>query len=259
MKAIKMVMGIVGVLVFLSTMKTKVDDALAAIMAPDTLTFYFLFFWAVVAALLGGGLWAAVQQVFSSCSCKDLTDDPRLTLGGGEEPYVLAAICWPIVTNLPIVALLMLVTLHYKLIPLNDAILISILVLLSLSVASLIFYNLPILGYRGFRCYISSKGLSFTKLEIYLVLIWSGLLAVFAFLSLYGASKFGWIVSSLITVKDCAIAICLVVGLTVSAVGIFIGGYPLPAFESARGIVAGVTLRASLFFGIVTCFGVGPR
>lgn len=256
MEAIKIVVGFIGIILFLFMMKTKVDDALGAIKAPDTLTFYFLFFWAVTAALLGGLLWAGVQQLFptiiSSSSCNDLTGDLRLTLGGVKEPHGFAAFLWPIVTNLPIVALLILVAWHYKLIPLNATALISLLVLLSLSVASLIFYDLPVFGYRGFRCYMSSKGLSFAELEFYLVLIWSGLLAAIAFLSLYGASKFGWLVSPSITLKGCAIAIGLVVGLTVLFVGFFIGGYPHPAFESARGIVAGVTLRVSLFFGIVT-------
>ena len=258
MEAIKMVIGVVSVLLFLFMMKTNVDDALVAIKTPETLTFYFLFFWAVAVALLGGLLWAIFQQLFpsiiSSSSCVDLIDDTKLTIGGSKEPHGFAAFLWPIVTNLPVAVLLMLVAWHYKFIPLKSAAFASLLVLLSLSVASLIFYDFPLFGYRGFRCYMSAKGQSFIKLELYLVLIWSALLAMVPFLTLYGASKSGWLVAPPVSIKNCAIAIGLLVGLTVSSVGFCIAGYPYPAFESARGVVAGVALRISLFFGIVTIF-----
>jgi len=260
MEAIKMVIGVIGTLSFLFMMKTKVDNALVAIKAPVTLNFYFLFFWALAAALLGGLLWAGSQQIFpsiiSSSSCADLIQDPKLTLGGSKEPHGLAAFLWPIVTNLPIGVLLMVVSWRYAPISVKDAAVVSLIMVLSLSVAALIFYDLPLLGYRGFRCYLNAKGLAYQNLEIYLVLIWSGLLATIAFGALYGGSKFGLLPSLSVSIKDCAIAIGLLVGVTVFSVGFFIVGYPHPGFESARGVVAGVALRISLFFGIISMFKV---
>lgn len=256
MEALKMVIGVVGVLSFLFMMKVKVDDALAAINAPSTLNFYFLFFWALTVAWLGGLLWAGSQQLFpsiiSSRSCENLANDSSLTLGGTKEPHGLAAFLWPIVTNLPVMGLLMLVSWQYNLILIKDAALVSLLVVLSLSVASLIFYDLPLWGNRGFRCYMSAQQLSDQELELYLVLIWSGLLAIVPFVALYGASKFGWLLSSSVSIKGCAIAIGMIVGLTIFSVGFFVSGYSHPSFESARGVVAGVALRVSLFFGIIT-------
>ncbi len=259
MKAIEMVIGVIGTLSFLFMMKTTVDTALAAIKAPEKLNFYFLFFWTLAAALLGGLLWAGCQQLLPSITaysaCLELTESvPRLTLGGSREPHGLAALLWPIVTNLPIAILLVLIAWRYALIPVHDAAIFSLVLLASLSVASLIFYDLPIFGFRGFRCYFDAKGYSYKELEMIMVLIWSFLFATISFGALYGSSKFGLFPALSLSIKDCSVAIVLLVGVTIFSVGFFIAGYPHPVFESGRGVVAAVALRISLFFGAITMF-----
>ncbi len=258
MKAIEMVIGIIGALSFLFMMKTTVDTAVASIRAPGTLSFYFLFFWALAAALLGGLLWAGCQQLFPSftlsTSCSELTESAQVSLGGSREPHGLAAVLWPIVTNLPIAVLLVLVAWRYALIPVHDAAFISLILLFSLSVGSLMFYDSPIAEFRGFRCFLDTKGFSYKELEVYLVLIWSFMLATFAFGAIYGSSKLGLFPSLSLSIIDLFVAIGLLVGVTIFTVGFFIAGYPNPAFESARGVVAALALRISLFFGIITIF-----
>lgn len=255
MSVIGQVGSLIGILVFLFTMKHKVDDALAAIKAPPSLSFYFLFFWVVAAALLGGLMWAACQQVFpsliSSNSCAAAPVNTTPTLGGSREPHGLAAFLWPIVTNIPVMSLLLVLAIKYKFIPVKEVALGSLLMLVFLGVASLFFCDLPLFGYRGFRYYIEARGVDYVKTELYLVIIWSTILAIIPFLGMYGASKFGWIVGPARSLVASGAAVGLIVGMTTVSVGFFIAGYPYPVFEAARGTIAGLALRVSLFFGFI--------
>jgi hypothetical protein len=255
MEAIGKLIGIIGVLTFLFTMKQKVDDALAAIRAPESLNFYFLFFWALVAAILGGLFWAFCQQVFPplassfACSGASMAEGPML--GGSKEPHGLAAFMWAIVTNLPSAVLLSIVAARYGLLPLRGTVFASTAMLLFLGLASIMFYDFPLFGFKGFRCYVASKHLSYLETEMSLVVIWSALLALVPFLGIYVLSRLGWIGGLQGSLQGFLMAVGLTIGITSAAVGFFVAGYPVQVNESARGITAGIALRVSLFFGFI--------
>lgn len=254
MEIISKIIGLVGILTFLFAMKQKVDDVLKAMNAPPLLNFYFLFFWATCAALLGGLIWAGCQQLFpalGSTSCDGPATQTAPTLGGSREPHGAAAILWPIATNVPIAALLVILAWHYGFTPPRGAGIGSLIMLAALAIASLTFYDLPLQGQRGMRCQMETMHLGYLKTEFYLVLIWSTLLAVAPFVAMYAANRYGLVSGPAASLRGCGIAIGLIVGLTVTSVGFFIAGYPQGVFESARGVVAGVALRVSLFFGFI--------
>lgn len=199
--------------------------------------FYLLFFWAMVASLLGGLFW---NLVFSG------------TLGDPEEPHGWAAIIWPIATNLPVVLILIILNSRYKL-ELQKQIQLYSAFLLGVTIGSVIFYDLPLSGEIGFRRYFEAKDLPYTDKEFWLVVIWSSLLACVGFLFM-GVAKF-WLMpfsrkintTIWLFLKQSS----LVIGLTTSAVSLFIWAFDDQSrFDSARGIVAGIFLRVSIFFGI---------
>ena len=254
LETLKMITSIIGIIYFLFQIMQKVKVIIDTVPAPKTLDFFFLFFWVLAAALVGGLLWAFAQQIFpslrSSNICTNVPGESMITLGGANEPHGLAAFLWPIITNIPTIILLILVLHKYFLFQLKETGIISLLAILSLSLASLIFYDFPISGYRGFRCYFTAQNLSYPTLEIYMVLIWSGMLSIIPFLTLYVAGKFHLLFNVSVAIIDCMVASGLVIGLMVFCVGFFVAGYHHSIFESARGVVAGVALRISLFFGL---------
>jgi hypothetical protein len=52
-------------------------------------------------------------------------------------------------------------------------------------------------------------------------------------------------------VSGVVLAVALMVGITSLVVAFFVVAYPSAEFESARGILAGLALRVSFFFGLV--------
>jgi hypothetical protein len=251
MDALGKLTGLFAIIIFLFTLKTKVDVALRAIRAPASLNFYFLFFWALAAAIIGGFVWAVCQQAFPSLGsptvCAGHSTGGSPSLGGSREPHGLAAFLWPVVTNIPSLALMAVLTARYHLFPIRGTIVALLTVLLALAATSLAFYDIPLFGFKGMRRYLESKHLGYAPTEMYLVLIWSAALSSIPFLSTYAMRTIGTAVSF----TGSLVAIGLTVGLTTSAVGFFVLGYPLPEYESARGVAAGLALRVSVFFGFL--------
>jgi hypothetical protein len=229
----------------------RVDDALKAINAPPNLNFFFLFFWAVTSAVVGGLIWGACQQLWRLPAT---TPGVTSTLGGSVEPHGVPAFLWAIVTNLPAAAVLMILALKYQYIPPRHAALAMLIMLPSLGLAALSFYDLSLGGNRGFRCYMKTKHMSDQAREFYLSLIWSRLLPFVPLVALYAANKAGLLVGPAASLSAGVTAVGLIVALTVASIGFFTAAYPASEFESARGVIAGVVLRVSLFLGfIVSC------
>lgn len=258
METIRTLASALGILVFLVLMKQRVSDALAAIGAPASLDFYFLFFWALAAALVGGLAWGACQRLSPSLNarrCSQSPSAPTPTLGGSREPHGIAAWLWPVVTNVPILVLFVFFAVHYQLFGHAAVVRLASVFLLGLSLSSAVFYDLPLFGNRGFRCWLNTRGWRYEVLELALVLIWSTILSVIPFFLVHMASNLGWF--PLAPISGMVEAVGLTVGMTSLVVTFFVVTYPNEKFESARGILAGLTLRVSLFLGLVLAMNDG--
>ena len=247
MDAIKFVIGLVSILMFLVAIKGKVDEALVIMSTPERLTFYFLFFWATTAVLAGGLLWAGCQYLLPQLVPSDAFEP---SLGGTKEPHGLAALLWPVVTTLPTVVLILTLSSTYRLLPLHVGALVSVLLLVGLVIASLIFYALPPSGRPGVRLYVEAKHLGYVTTEMFLAVVWSALLALIPFSALYAANRLKWIMGPGTSLAAVSLAIGVTVVLTAFVVGFFVAGYRIRQYEAARRL-AGVALRVSLFFGLI--------
>lgn len=248
MDAIKFVIGLVAILTFLMAIKGKVDEALVVMRAPEQLSFYFLFFWATTAALVGGLLWAGCQYLLPTASPSGGFEP---TLGGSKEPHGLAALLWPLVTNLPTAVLILALSSTYHLLSLRIGTIVSAILLVGLMIASLMFYDIPVSGLRGVRLYIEAKQLGYVTTEMLLVVVWSALLALIPFSAMHVANRMGWISGPGASLAATGLAIGVTVVLTAFVVGFFVAGYPIQKYEAARGVLAGLALRVSLFFGLI--------
>jgi hypothetical protein len=252
MEMIRSLGAILGILAFLVLMKQRVTDILAAIDAPASLNFYFLFFWALGAALVGGLGWAVCQRLFPSLTaagCTPVLSPATLTLGGAREPHGLGAFLWPIVTNIPPILLFAFMMRRYDLLSGSTVARLACVLLAGLALSSLLFYDLPLFGQRGFRCWLRARAWKYEELELVLVLIWSTVLSAIPFSLVRLASKLGW--WPIVPISGVVQAVAFAVGITSLIVASFVAAYPNAAFESARGILAGLALRVSLFFGII--------
>lgn len=199
--------------------------------------FYVLFFWAVVASLLGGLFW----NVFFNG-----------TLGGSQEPHGWAVVIWSITTNITIVITLLVLNDRYSL-KIQKPIQIYIAFLIGSIIGSIIFYNFPFLKEVGFRHYFETISLPYLEMEFWLVIIWSSVLTIPGFLMM-GIANLLFIPSSR-KINNFFTSLLkqslLSVGLTTSAVSLFLWAFDDPSrFESARGIIAGLFLRITIFFGL---------
>ena len=250
-----MVANLVGVLTFLVIAKNLIDHRLESGNFSRDLNFYFLLVWGVVAAIVGGVLWAIAQRVCPSLMFVGVDStqagEAFQTLRWATEPHGIAAIVWAVVTNLPMVILLIIIARRFSLISVRDAVIVSLCMLFAVSIGSLLFYDIPLYGYDGFRSLISSMNLGYWEREIYIALLWSGLLSILAFGLVYIVSRLGMIPSLPVSFRHYAMTVGLLVGVTICAVGFFTSGYPYYVIESGREIVGGVSLRVSLFFGII--------
>lgn len=187
----------------------------------------------VILAFIGGGVGGAIWSNFWHA------------LGGSTEPHGLAAIIWPLVTNLPILLLFALFQktrfARFKVDYFDASIF-----LVGLMAASWVFYDFPFSQTMGFRSTIEGFSWSFFQKESVLVLIWTGCLLLGAFLpSLIlriSAGSFGAKKSIIVFI----IQTLLVVVPTSLVVVVFVNIYPGGEFETARGILAGVFLRLGL-------------
>jgi hypothetical protein len=252
MDAVHTIGAVLGILVFLVLMKQRVTDALTAIGAPASLNFYFLFFWALCAALVGGFAWAACQRLFPSLTamaCTPVPSAPIPTLGGAREPHGFAALLWPVVTNIPVLLLFALIVWRYHLLAGNTLARLACIWLPSLALSSALFYDLPLFGQRGFRCWLYTVGWEYERLELVLILIWSTVLSAIPFCLVRLASQLRrW---PPVPMSGVVTAVVLAVGITSLIVTFFIVAYPGEKFESARGVLAGLALRVSFFFGLI--------
>jgi len=232
------VLGIFGFVFFI---KNQIDGAISNLRLPQQLDFYFLFFWAFVAAILGGFVWNIFVRLTKQWAF----------LGGKYEPHGLTAILWPIVTNIPVAIVLISLNIAYLFIEFRTQVLLYSVFLLGLTMGAKIFYDTPIKGSRGFRNHFEAKKMPFFWKEFWLVLIWSALLSLGFLLSngiiLLTTQRDLWEVF-INFLKQTGLCI----GLTSLAVIFFLLAFPeQPRMETARGIVAGLFLRIALFFGLL--------
>jgi hypothetical protein len=125
----------------------------------------------------------------------------------------------------------------------------------SLAIASLLFYDTPIIGslfgFQGFRSYILYQGYDYLMTEMYLVIIWSAMLSAVPFLGMYFLNLKGLISEPGASLTTCMYAIITTIGLTTFSVALFITFFTSPESESLRGAIAGMVLRILLFFGLL--------
>lgn len=236
---------------------------------PTSLDFYPLFFLAFVAAGIGGVMWMFCQKVFPSLYAipPNVIIDP--SVGGSREPHGLAAFLWPIVTFLPSTVLFCWVSKKYELLPCEKvilvvelskkyklvlckkAVLVALVMLGSLAIASLLFYDFPLFGFQGFRSYFLIHVLDYQTREMWLVFIWSAILSAFPFLVIYFLNLKGLISEPGASLTTCAYAIITTFGLTTFSVALFITFFTSPESELLRGAIAGMVLRILLFFGLL--------
>jgi hypothetical protein len=231
--------------------KETIDDAIKDLGLPDELNFYQLAFWAIAASLVGGLLWGLVNGL--NVKWRFINGAP---LGGsGNEPHKLSAVLWSMVTIFPLLSTLILLNVHYSFVDFGQQLATYAAFYAGCALGSWCFYDFPISGTIGIRDYLekrrqSSRGVT----EVWLGFLWPLLVAVPAFGLLWltrivlDPSKVGfW--SSLVTFLAQVGTVVILTGLSVVA---FLLTLPLNSrFDSARGIIAGLFLRASLFFGLM--------
>jgi hypothetical protein len=258
LELIGLLASLIGIYQFIKELKVEYESAIRVLDLPSEVNFYFMLFWAFVAACLGGLLWSVINLLNETLHFMG----PSPYVGGTQsEPHGVGAIIWPISTNIFTVLILIVLNRKYRFIGILQQLLLYGLFLVGLTVGSVIFYDLPISGKIGFRNYFDATEVSYLPKEFCLALIWSSLISISAFLftgltnmALSRMSKNFKMAARIFSKQN---EICI--GLTTCAVLFFISAFPdQPRFETARGIVAGLFLRIALFFGLVF-FGKSKR
>lgn len=177
----------------------------------------------LLSALAGGALWA---------------------LSGGNlrpEIHGLTAVVWPVISMVPCLAAVMAIqnyrygeTLWRE----------HVLFLVGLCCGSWLFYDLPLTGGQGLRALL--QGSSRLENEILAVLMWAALLAA-------GSLLKSFVRSPVLT----ALLILIVIFITSVPVIVFLALHPEAEYDVARGIVAGVSLRVALSFGLLVGTTIG--
>lgn len=217
---------------------------------PDLLIFLFLLFLGSVGAVLGGGLWAAINWWNDRAGFMG----PSPYVGGELEPHGWAAVIWASTSLLPIalVAYLVLRRSSGDTTPPRGTRLRFGLFLVGAMIGAVIFYDIPIGRSQGFREYLGDERmLSFIEREFWLAMLWATVIAGTAF------AVAGFTVGSDGTVayhvsRRFAVQLALVVPITVLIVAAFLLAYPDDLkFTTGRGLVAGGALRVGVFFGLL--------
>jgi len=232
-----------GIIAAIFFMKSQIDDAITTLNLPRELNFYFIAFWAFVGAMIGGFIWNMLLRI---------TKQTTVLGGTGSEPQGILAIAWPIVTTLPLMIILILINRQYTFIDTRQQVLLYITFLVGITIGSAIFYNLPIGGEVGLRRYFDAQEFSFLRKEFILVILWTLLLSM-GFLV---AALTKLLVVQSVNLNGILVGLFKQIGLTVLfttlAVVFFLLAFPeQPRFETARGIIAGLFLRAALFWGLL--------
>lgn len=238
--------SILGIFEYLITIKEKINRATDSLRLPKELDFYFLSFFALVAAAAGGLLWNFVCSFFGS--------ECPFVGGTGSEPHGRLAILWPITTLSVTVITLLILNWKYRFMKVKDQALCYLAFLIGTIIGSLLFYDLPLIGVSGFRNYFDAIHAPFLEKEFALVGLWSSSIAFFGFLAL-GLMKIK-LSSERSGIRLIVLPILeqmiLCIGLTTFAVAFCLLALPSePRFETARGIIAGLALRMSVFFGLL--------
>lgn len=238
--------SILGIFEYLITIKEKINRAIDSLKLPKELDFYFLSFFALVSAAAGGLLWNSV--------CSSFGPECPFVGGTGSEPHGKLAIIWPVTTLSIAVITLLILNWKYRFMKIKDQSLCYLAFLVGTIIGSVLFYDLPLLGVSGFRNYFDAMNTPFLEKEFALVLIWSLLLALFGFLAM-GFVKIKLTSESasprliLLPLLE-QVGLCM--GLTTFAVAFCLLALPNESrFETARGIIAGLALRMSIFFGLL--------
>ncbi len=171
-------------------------------------------------------------------------------LGGSVEPRGMAATIWFLIGTGPVVGAVMLVVRNWALVPgvrnnlgryasfLGGGVL-----------GALSFYGVPSLGYGGIRPWLEQQALPFVSVEHLLVVAWSSVIGMPALML---AARFERprrpLAAAAVAV---ALQLGIMVGLTSAAVAITLSAFPTPAYESVRGLVAGLALRVGLALALL--------
>ncbi len=239
LRLLSAVAGICGLLFSILRVTDEVKKALdAAGIARQSrsTTFYELWFWAFISAVVGGFAWALIW---------------RQSIGGtGKEPHGIHAVVWAVSVALPIVVALFVVNWKYKILqPLSLAGPV-ILWALGSGLGASAFYDLPIAHTRGFRDAVLASATPYT--EFWLVLSWSTIIAAPAFI---GFAIGGWLSTPRTNrprmLRTLILPFIVVVVVTTLAVACFLLVYgDQTRFEQARGVVAALFFRMSMFIAL---------
>jgi uncharacterized membrane protein YfcA len=138
---------ILGILAFVFFIKSQIDGMIENVKLPKEMNFYLLFFWAFVAAFLGGFLWSALNRLNERTTFMGATSP---YIGGTlSEPHGMAAILWPIATLLPVVITLMALNWKYRFVDFKEQMVLYITFLVGITIGSVLFYDLPLSGNNG--------------------------------------------------------------------------------------------------------------
>jgi hypothetical protein len=201
---------------------------------------YILFSWGVIASLIGGAIWGLIWK----------------NLGDKNEPHGLKSLLWAIITNLATILSFLYVGKTFLQIDIIKLTIISVAFLIGASVGAWIFYSVPFRS-NGIRNFFEQrerekriKNWLYWN-EFRLALIWSSLIAFPAFLLVQLAKiyiyGYAFVPQLLIFLHQ----LLLVILFTCGVVWSFISIYPsVRKHAMARGLIAGITLRTTLFLGL---------
>jgi hypothetical protein len=265
---IGIVASFLGIIQFTITYKREIDSWIESAKLPSEVNFYFLLLWGLVASSVGGILWIIVNRLNE---IYHFMGSSPYSGGNQSEPHGTAAILWPAITITPLIITIFLLNGRYAFTKVSEQHLLSMLLLnrstynkgfntvlmllaflLGATVGSILFYDIPIFSSIGFRNYFDSRQTPYLIKEFFLVLIWSFLLSMLGFLFAYIAHRLLTPQSiNPIRVSTLIKQVGLCVGLTTLAVALCLLFPDRERFDTARGIVAGLVLRTTLFFGLL--------
>ncbi len=199
--------------------------------------FYELCFWGIASALIGGFIWGLFW---------------KQSIGGtGREPHGFWAVLWPFITNLPGFLALVALNRKYHFLLWKGQLLPFVAWLSGTMIGAWAFYDMPLMSFNGFREFLLNN--SVDLVEFWLVIIWSAIVAIPAFLFFAASRWFGNNNPFSLTVlwSDVVRPSGMTVIVTTLVVGVFLIAYPDQSkFSQARGILAGLFLRAMLFINL---------
>ena len=198
--------------------------------------FYELWTLGVLSAVLGGLIWGLVW---------------RKSVGGdGQEPHGWWAATWPVLTLGPAMVALMLLNWKYSLLSWSQHVSRQAAWIAGAIVGAVVFYDFPLWGCRGFREFLLPRN---SSAEFFLVFIWSALSVAPAFIVLFAFRAWRHTMRpGLRTIWPTVVRPSgFVVIITSVAVVAFLVAYPdRIKFEQARGVVAALVLRTTIFVSL---------